>query len=449
MNTDIQNTIAELERAAAAHIDAGRMDDALGAAAEIQRLAPDAPDALGAAGTIAMRAGRRGEAARFFMAQMEALDQTGSGDAMAYNRLGHTLRNLNAPRLAINAFKRSANRAPQMVENHVLLADLLEKIGEYDVAETACQHALQLSPGNPDVMATLGVVMHRKGRPAEAADAYRVALAAHPEWDFLYNNLAAALMEAGSADELVSVCDAWLDRSPDDIEALSFKALALNEAGRRDEARQLLDFDRFVRTHIVAVPEGYEDLADFNTALEAHVLAHPTLATPPEDHPTWHHPRLQITEEILDGDKGPVADLERLMNEAISAYQEAVPQDPDHPFLANPPSDWTLSAWGAVLNGAGNQQPHIHEDGYLSGVYYIRIPDEVSSEENDEQAGYAGGFEVGRPPDELHCHAEPEIRAIRPYEGLMLLFPAFMYHRTIPFESDTKRICIAFDVVRK
>jgi hypothetical protein len=30
----------------------------------------------------------------------------------------------------------------------------------------------------------------------------------------------------------------------------------------------------------------------------------------------------------------------------------------------------------------------------------------------------------------------------------MLLFPAYMYHRTIPFESLDKRICIAFDVVR-
>jgi hypothetical protein len=31
----------------------------------------------------------------------------------------------------------------------------------------------------------------------------------------------------------------------------------------------------------------------------------------------------------------------------------------------------------------------------------------------------------------------------------MLLFPAFMYHGTVPFKSDQKRICIAFDVIPK
>jgi hypothetical protein len=35
---------------------------------------------------------------------------------------------------------------------------------------------------------------------------------------------------------------------------------------------------------------------------------------------------------------------------------------------------------------------------------------------------------------------------IRPEEGLMLLFPSYMYHRTIPFAGDGTRISIAFDV---
>jgi hypothetical protein len=34
-----------------------------------------------------------------------------------------------------------------------------------------------------------------------------------------------------------------------------------------------------------------------------------------------------------------------------------------------------------------------------------------------------------------------------PYEGLMVLFPSYFYHRTIPFEGDSARISLAFDVV--
>ena len=75
------------------------------------------------------------------------------------------------------------------------------------------------------------------------------------------------------------------------------------------------------------------------------------------------------------------------------------------------------------------------------------MPPEISAPENAERDVIEGGFEIGRPPDILHCRNDPVIRAVQPREGMMVLFPAYLYHRTIPFKSDEKRICIAFDVV--
>ena len=37
----------------------------------------------------------------------------------------------------------------------------------------------------------------------------------------------------------------------------------------------------------------------------------------------------------------------------------------------------------------------------------------------------------------------------RPEEGLIVLFPSFFFHRTIPFESAEERISVAFDVLRE
>lgn len=34
----------------------------------------------------------------------------------------------------------------------------------------------------------------------------------------------------------------------------------------------------------------------------------------------------------------------------------------------------------------------------------------------------------------------------KPAPGLLLLFPSYTWHRTLPFESGTDRISIAFDV---
>jgi hypothetical protein len=41
----------------------------------------------------------------------------------------------------------------------------------------------------------------------------------------------------------------------------------------------------------------------------------------------------------------------------------------------------------------------------------------------------------------------PEVRAVQPEEGMMILFPSYFYHRTVPFETGETRISIAFDVM--
>ena len=48
----------------------------------------------------------------------------------------------------------------------------------------------------------------------------------------------------------------------------------------------------------------------------------------------------------------------------------------------------------------------------------------------------------------VSTRAEPETRLIEPEEGLMLLFPSYMFHRTLPFTGPGERISIAFDVLR-
>jgi hypothetical protein len=60
---------------------------------------------------------------------------------------------------------------------------------------------------------------------------------------------------------------------------------------------------------------------------------------------------------------------------------------------------------------------------------------------------WAGAIEFGRPPDDLEFSLEPPVRLVRPKEGLLVLFPSYLFHRTLPFESDQKRISIAFDVI--
>ena len=124
----------------------------------------------------------------------------------------------------------------------------------------------------------------------------------------------------------------------------------------------------------------------------------------------------------------------------------ALPTDPSHPFLSHLPRHsrhFKLTAWAVVMDTRGHQIPHIHSASRLSGIYYVKVPRIVAAPGN----GQHGWVEFGRATKDFRCVVEPEVRAFQPEEGLMLTFPFYFYHRTIPFESEEKRVSIAFDII--
>jgi uncharacterized protein (TIGR02466 family) len=398
------------------------------------------------AAAAAGRMGRRAEALEHLGRCRSSLSQ-GAGHVNGYLQLARAYERVGAPAEALGLLETAVRLAPRETAIRVELADLLLRQDRYDESAAAARRAASEQPGNAAAWSTLGAAEHKAGRCESALEAYRRAQTLEPGWTFLNNNIAAAAIAAGDPDTAIDTARGWLTAEPGNAEALSFLALALHEAGRPDEARELFDFDRLVKCYTFEPPAGFTDTAEFNDAIEAHVLSHPTLKTPKIDEPTWHHPALRISENLLEGQKGPLESLEDLMRQAVSRYREDAGDDPRHPFLAHCPDKVDVYAWAAVLEGEGNQHAHIHIDGYLSGCYYVRIPPEISSPHNGSDGPIKGGFEVGRPPEEIGCKAEPLTRAIKPHEGLMVMFPAYLYHQTIPFKSAARRICVAFDVL--
>jgi uncharacterized protein (TIGR02466 family) len=398
------------------------------------------------AAAAAGRMGRKAEALEHLGRCRRSLSQ-GVGQVNGYLQLAKAYERVGAPVEALGLLQSAVQLAPREAAIRVELSDLLLRQGRYDEAAAAARRAAADQPGNASAWSTLGAAEHKAGRCDAALEAYRRARTLKPEWTFLNSNIAAAAIAAGHPETAIETARTWLAAEPANAEALSFLALALHEAGRSEEARELLDFDRLVRSYTFEPPAGFADTAALNNAIEAHVLAHPTLKTPKIDDPTYHHPALRISENLLEGEKGPLGSLEDLMREAVSRYRKDAGEAGGHPFLAHHPEEVDIYAWAAVLEGEGNQHAHIHIDGYLSGCYYVRIPPEVSSPQNGSDGLIKGGFEVGRPPEEIGCKAEPLTRAIKPHEGLMVMFPAYLYHQTIPFRSSARRICVAFDVL--
>ena len=89
---------------------------------------------------------------------------------------------------------------------------------------------------------------------------------------------------------------------------------------------------------------------------------------------------------------------------------------------------------------SGHQSAHIHPTGWLSGVYYPKLPDVMHAGTSED-----GWIEFGAPPPELTVGNTGLSKRIKPEEGLLILFPSYFYHRTLPYESDDARISMAFD----
>jgi len=430
--------IETLENQARAFYQTGRLGEALHACRQLLSLEPRRLDVLAFAGTLAFKLGRHREAAELYQAALGLKPD----HAEAHYNLGNALRELGQTEGAAAAYRRAAELRPDLGPAHYNLGFVLRAGGRLQEATQAYRRAAELMPDSPDVLRGLGSVLHEAGRLEEAAGAYRRALALRPEPE-TYKSLVGALLEQGDARGAVAVCDAWLELAPADVLALAVKCAALNELGDRERLRELLDFERFVQIRRIEPPARYASLAEFNQALARHVLEHPTLRVPPEDDPTYHHPSLYITDELLVEPKGPVADLERIIHAHIEDYRRAVAQGPAHVFTTHWPERWHLASWGVVLRGEGNLVPHVHLDGYLGGVCYVELPEVI----HDPRASRAGWFELGRPPAELNLHAEPEVLPIQPEEGRMILFPGYFYHGTVPYRSAERRISIAFDLV--
>ena len=355
---------------------------------------------------------------------------------------------------------------------------VLQEMGRPLEARAAYEQALAIDPANPDARYNLGTLLQETGHPAEAIPQYEAVMAAAPDHAGAQVNIAYALREMGRLDDALAAARKAVDLAPDydkawvnlgdlllemerpaeaaaetaafleihpgNTSALAFQAIALNEAGDQAGAARLLDFDNLLRPVEIAAPDGFADIAEFNSSLAEHLRRHPSLAHAPASHATR---KGRHSGELTIGDKGPVAGLEAAIRAAAAEYREAAANlEEDHPFRASldrAPDDIRLSVWGVVMEDRGHQVAHIHPAAWLSGVYYPEIPDVV----RDDDPAHEGWIEFGRPPLDFHAKQPPRTTLIRPREGLMLLFPSYLYHQTVPFRAPVERVSVAFDLL--
>ncbi len=469
-----QNRSLSLQQAlqfAMQQLNAGQYASAESVLNQILAKTPSHPDARHLLGVSYLQQNKFVEAEK----EIKKALQKNPKFTFAHFNMGNVFMGMGKPDKAIQSFKKALKLKPDYLPAHRCLCDALYVAEKFDEAEKHYRDLLAITPKDISVMVSLADMLDTQGKWEQAEEVYRKALVLVPEEAVLYVKLANTLNLSGKSDEAEEIISKALDLKPDfypahmtlsyiklrqsnateglkaaekalelypgETTAIAWKLTALDQLGGGEEYDRYMDFDKYVKAQWVDVPEGFKSIDDFNAALVKHVENHPKLFS------FDHYEVTRFGKEVKDiysEPMGPVAYLKAAMEKHVTDYIANLPDDPDNQFVATAPKKWRIKSWANILSGPGRQIAHIHGEAWMSGCYYVRLPDVMKAEENPDHAGF---IEFGQINDEFPNLSTERLRFLKPQEGLVALFPSFLYHSTVSTQSKQPRIAIAFDVV--
>jgi tetratricopeptide (TPR) repeat protein len=371
-----QPTLAMLQLHAQIEGDSGLVDSALRTLDKALTVAPKHLGLLHNRAVLLQRQQRHAEA----LAAHEHAAALGLDAADAHYNRGNTLQSLGRPADAAAAYRQALARDGGHALALFDLARLRWRQGEadFDAELRAAQNNGQAAPALSGLHAHL---LWRAERYADAAKAYRSALAALPQAPGLHDGLARCLVRLGALEEGLAAHRQALSLAPDDAELHSHHAASLLVAGRPDAALaaaeaaclraplhqhaqalrvlawRLLGDARaewaagadgargLVQFFDLKAPPGFADMASFNSALAAELRALHGDHQAPIDQTL--RGGTQTLGNIFDQGHPLVDALKARITEAVGRYIANLPEDATHPFLARrvPAAPGAATTW--------------------------------------------------------------------------------------------------------
>ena len=145
----------------------------------------------------------------------------------------------------------------------------------------------------------------------------------------------------------------------------------------------------------------------------------------------------QSTGNLLDKPFLEITVLKKKIEKQISIYRKNYKNSDDY-YISRWPTKSKLIGWYIKLKKQGQLKSHMHPTGWLSGVFYLRVPKPLKKNEGSINL-FLQGFDY--PYDEKLPNL---YYAPKPFD--LILYPSSLFHFTVPFTSNEERHCIAFDV---
>ena len=344
-------------------------------------------------------------------------------------------------RVLVDRALRAAPDYPAALELDARLRDEVEGDGRDSVAR-AYRRALAVNPAAAALWFAYGNLRQGAFGDAEGSLApYARSLTAKPGEVPVAMNLATARLKLAEAEAALALCEQTLAGQPTHIRALALKTTALFDLGRPEPANALTGFGTLTRPMMLPVPQGYDSLDAFNADFAAAIRRHPRRRDDYDPNKRAIRGGSIVT-DLLNHDHPAIRGFHTALDAAIAAYGDALPDLPGHPHIDGRPRGYALDVWGNILRAQGHQDGHIHNLGWLSGVYYVEMP-EVLHEDDPNREGW---IEFNHPGYGIPDRGMATSHQVCPRPGMIVLFPSYVWHRTVPFAGAGERISVAFDL---
>ena len=402
--------------------------------------------------------------------QIELAIALGSMAPESFTIRAHLLAELGRFHEAVGQYHEAVKAVPEHLDAHETLARLMPQLGMTDVALESYKRALATGPVSTELWQSALSAAKDVGDNAQllswAHDA-ETAIGTQPEFTLAK---ATALGRSGDAIGALALLHGLIATSPDSapIHAhLCHTLLMLGDPKSAEahalRATELAPLDQFGWSYLTIIWRLLNDpreawLADYERLVmtvdldpedmdEADAWFTPLRASVEQLHTTMAHPAeqslrggTQTRGNIFEKRNPDMRGFAGHVRQAVASILPRLPLDETHPFLRRNTGQIRFAgSWSVRLASSGFHTNHIHQSGWLSSAFYLTLPPEVGTSQ-------AGALTFGVPDAAFGLDLEPR-RVEIPRAGRLVLFPSYFWHGTVPFESQSPRLTMAFDAV--
>ena len=347
--------------------------------------------------------------------------------SQSHNNLGVILEFLEKLDKAELSYKKAINLDPNYSEYHYNLGNIFVKLSKFDEALSSYNKTIELKFNHKNAILNRGQIFFKKGL-------YELSL---KDFDFCDNKKSrprsvASLYALGKIQEIYERLKKYSKSDNLNLGLAAFSSFITYKEKRNTEF------------NFCTKPLNFISISNLSKHIDNYELFNKKLIYKLKEIQSFWQPLNKTTikgfqskSNLFDNPQGILNELKSAIIKEIKSYELKF-QKEDCDFIKKWPKKKDFSCWYVILKKQGHQNAHIHPNGWLSGVLYLKTSPHLKKNEGAIEFSLNGDlYSDINSPKLLH---QPKI-------GDVVLFPSSLHHRTIPFSTDTDRISIAFDLV--